>query len=260
VNVVEVTRNGPVTQIILNRPEVLNALNPETHDALHDAFDAFAADPAQLVCVITGAGKRAFCAGSDLKAAIQAKTPFTTYPESGYGGLARRFDCDKPIIAAVNGLALGGGFELILACDIVIAAEHASFGLPEPLVGAIALAGGLHRLARRVPLNIAMGLIVSSRRIDAQEALRLGLVNEVVPQAELLAAAQRWCDDIIKASPVAVQTSKALVRRGLAEPSIETALEQQAHYPEYRAWATSNDFKEGLQAFSERRAPSWTGT
>lgn len=257
---IEVTRDGPITQVMLNRPDVLNALNIEMHYELHEAFDAFAADPQQLICLVTGAGDRAFCAGSDVRAAAASDTPIANYPPSGYAGLTQRFDCDKPIIAAVNGLALGGGFELILACDIVIASERASFGLPEPLIGAIALAGGLHRLARRVPLNLAMGLIMTSRRLDVREAFQYGLVNEVAAHDDLMITARRWCDEILKASPVAIQTSKALVRRGLAEPDVDAALRHQSAYPEFVAWAASNDFTEGLQAFAERRPPHWTGT
>lgn len=254
-----VENDGPVTKVTLNRPEAMNAINVAMHYELDEAFNAFAQDPKQLICLITGAGDRAFCAGSDVRAAAEADSPIATYPASGYGGLTRRFDCDKPFIAAVNGVALGGGFEIALACDVIIASERAQFGLPEPLVGAIALAGGLHRLARRLPHNIAMGMILSSRNVSAQDAARYGLANEVVPHEELMAAAERWCSDILKASPVAVQASKAIVRRGLAEVDVEAALERQDTYPEYIAWSTSADFKEGLSAFAERRRPVWTG-
>ncbi len=141
---------GGVRTITLNRPEVLNAINADMHWELEEAFNAYAAAPDEHVCVVTGTG-RAFCAGTDLKAAVaEGRRP---YPPHGYAGLIERFDCPKPIIAAVNGLALGGGFELALACDVIIAAESASFGLPEPLVGAVALGGGLHRLARQIPLK-----------------------------------------------------------------------------------------------------------
>jgi enoyl-CoA hydratase/carnithine racemase len=132
---------GGVTTITLNRPEVMNAINAAMHHELQTAFDAFAADPAQFLCVVTGAGNLAFCAGSDLKAA--SRDGHRDYPMSGYAGLIERFDCPKPFIAAVNGVAMGGGFELALACDLIIAAESASFALPEPLVGAVALGGGV---------------------------------------------------------------------------------------------------------------------
>lgn len=162
-----VTQAGAITTVTLNRPAVMNAINAEMHYELQAAFDAFARDETQHVCVVTGAGDRAFCAGSDLKAAV--RDGHRDYPASGYAGLIERFDCPKPIIAAVNGLALGGGFEVALACDIIIASDTASFGLPEPLVGAVALGGGLHRLARQIGLKQAMGLILTSRRVSADE-------------------------------------------------------------------------------------------
>jgi crotonobetainyl-CoA hydratase len=258
-NHIKVVRDGPVTQVELNRPEVLNAITAEMHDELQAAFDDFAVDPEQRVCIITGAGDRAFCAGTDVKAAVAAGPGVSAYPRSGYAGLTERFDCNKPFIAAVNGLALGGGFEIVLACDIVIASEDASFGLPEPLIGAIALAGGLHRLAQRLPINLAMGMILTSRAMSARDALQHGLVNELVAPDELMAAARRWGDDILRASPVATQMSKAIVRRGLAEPDLETALRNQSGYPEFTEWKTSQDFHEGIQAFAERRAPRWSG-
>lgn len=257
---VDVARDGPVTVVTLNRPDVMNALNIEMHFELHEAFDAFAADPEQRVCVITGAGERAFCAGSDIKAAAAAETAIADYPPSGYAGLTARFDCDKPFIAAVNGVALGGGFEIALACDIVVAAEHAQFALPEPRVGAIAMGGGLHRLARRLPVNLAMGMILSSRPMNAPDAHQCGIVNEVLPAEALMSGVRRWCDDIVRASPVAIQASKAIVRRGLAEPDVETALRHQSGYPEFAAWRESHDFAEGFRAFTERRPPRWSGS
>jgi crotonobetainyl-CoA hydratase len=247
-----------VTTVTLNRPEVMNAINIEMHHELQAAFDQFAADPSQHVCVVTGAGTRAFCAGSDLKAAASGSLP-SAYPHSGYAGLIERFDCPKPFIASVNGIALGGGFELALACDIIVASEAASFGLPEPLVGAIALGGGLHRLARQIPLKQAMGLVLSSRRLTAADGLRAGVVNEVVPPEELAAATRGWVDDILRASPVSVRASKAVINRGLIEPSVEAAMRCQADWPEFIAWRQSEDAKEGPRAFAEKRAPKWLG-
>ena len=255
---ITISRAGPVTTVTLNRPEVMNAINVEMHAELQIAFDEFAQDPDQWVCVVTGAGDRAFCAGPDLKAAAKSGLP-PTYPKSGYAGLIERFDCNKPIIAAVNGVALGGGFEVALACDLIIASENASFGLPEPLVGAVALGGGLHRLSRQMPLKQAMGAILTSRRISAEDALKYGLVNEVVPQAELMACVENWCQEILRASPVSVRTSKAVVNRGLMESSVEEAMKNQAEYPEFIAWRASEDIKEGPSAFAEKRKPKWTG-
>ena len=252
---ITVTTDGPVTTIRLNRPEVMNAINPAMHHELQVAFDAFAADVSQFIAVVTGAGDRAFCAGSDLK----SRELGAAYPASGYAGLIERFDCDKPIIAAVNGLALGGGFEVALACDVIIASDIASFGLPEPLVGAVALGGGMHRLARQIGLKQAMGMILTSARVSAAEGLRLGFVNEVVPQAELAAATRRWCDAILKGSPMSIRASKQTVMRGLDEPSLAAAIANQSHYPAYAAWRASDDAKEGPTAFAEKRPPVWQG-
>jgi enoyl-CoA hydratase/carnithine racemase len=257
-NFITVTRAGAVTTITLNRPEVMNAINPPMHDELQAAFDAFAGDPDQWVCVVTGAGPRAFCAGSDLKAAA-ASGVAGAYPRSGYAGLIERFDCHKPIIAAVNGVALGGGFEIALACDLIIAADTARFGLPEPLVGAVALGAGLHRLARQIPLKQAMGMILTSRQVSAAEGLALGFVNEVVPPRDLMAATARWVDQILRASPVSIRTSKAVVQHGLAEDSVQAAMQAQPDYPEFMAWRASEDAREGPRAFAEKRAPVWTG-
>ena len=248
--------SGAVRKITLNRPEVLNAINADMHWELEEAFDRFAAAADEHICVVTGAG-RGFCAGTDLKAAVaEGRRP---YPPHGYAGLIERFDCPKPIIAAVNGLALGGGFELALACDLIIATQSASFGLPEPLVGAVALGGGLHRLARQVPLKQAMGMILSSRRIAAEEGYRLGFVTEVVADGELDEAIARWCAEILRASPVSIRTSKQMVMNGLAEPGIEAALKAQRHDPAFQEWQNSEDAKEGPRAFAEKRQPEWKG-
>jgi enoyl-CoA hydratase/carnithine racemase len=248
---------GGVTRITLDRPEAMNAIVPEMHRELERAFDDFAADDEQLVCVITGAG-RAFCAGSDLKAASTTGLP-ADYPPHGYAGLIERFDLTKPVIAAVNGVALGGGFEIALACDVIIASEEAGFGLPEPLVGAVALGGGVHRLARQIGLKQAMGMILASRRVGAEEGLRLGFVTEVVPAGDLDAAVERWCRDILRGAPLAVRASKEAVMRGLDEPDLASAIDGQRAYPAFARWRTSDDLDEGMRAFAEKRAPEWRG-
>ena len=251
-----VTCADRVTTLMLNRPESMNALNPALHEELERARDAFAADAGQCVCVITGAGPRAFCAGSDLKIAA-AQDSFGTYPAHGYAGIVERFDLDKPVIAAVNGVAMGGGFELALACDLIIAADTARFGLPEPRVGAVALGGGVHRLARQIGMKAAMGMVLTARPVTAQEGLALGFVNEVVPAAELETATRCWIDQILACSPIAIEASKQTLLRGLDEPSLADALRNQAGYPKFAAWLASDDKREGPRAFAEKRAPRW---
>ena len=162
---------GRVLHVTLNRPGVLNALHPPAHFELAEIFDVFAADPELWIAVIGGAGARGFCTGTDLK--VRAQLGRDDYPASGFGGLTRRFDLDKPVIAAVNGVALGGGLEIALACDLIIAAEHATFGFPEPRVGLAAMGGGVHRLVRQLPDKVAMGMLLTGRQITAHEALEL---------------------------------------------------------------------------------------
>ena len=254
-----VETEGRVTRITLNRPEVMNAISNAMHHELEAAFDAFAADKEQRICVVTGAGDRAFCAGSDLKAAAGDGALATEYPAHGYAGLIERFDLDKPVVAAVNGVALGGGFEIALACDLIIATENATFGLPEPLVGAVALGGGLHRLARQIGLKRAMGMILTARPVTAAEGLQLGFVNEVVPARDLDDAVGRWCGQMLECAPLALNASKQTVMRGLDEQSLSGAIAAQHEYPAYKTWRHAEDTVEGPRAFAEKRAPVWRG-
>lgn len=254
---IKVDREGPVTVVTLNRPEVMNALHSPAHHELHAAFDAFAADPDQWVAIVTGAGERAFSAGNDLK--HQAGGGGMGLPASGFAGLTERFDLTKPLIAAVNGVAMGGGFEIALACDLIIAAETATFALPEPRVGLAALAGGLHRLPRQIGQKQAMGMILTGRRVSAAEGRELGFVNEVVPAAELMSAARRWAAQICELSPMSIRASKEAVFKGLDEPSLAAAMGAQMRYPAISAMLRSEDFKEGPRAFAEKRAPEWKG-
>jgi crotonobetainyl-CoA hydratase len=251
-----VTRKGAITIVTLSRPEVYNALHTDAHFELNKVFDDFSADPEQWVAIVTGAGDKAFCAGNDLK--WQAAGGKRGWDKGGFAGLTTRFDCDKPIIAAVNGVAMGGGFEIALACDLIIASENATFALPEPRVGLAALAGGLHRLPRQIGLKRAMGMILTARHVSAREGFELGFVNEVVPQGEALAAAERWAQTICKNSPMSIRASKQTIQNGLAV-SLEQAMAEQRDYPAVKAMVASQDYVEGPKAFSEKRPPKWVG-
>ncbi len=250
-----VERDGRVLLVTIDRPEVLNALHPPANFELEQVFDDFASDSDLWVAIITGAGDRAFSAGNDLK--FQASGGRVEVPKRGFGGLTARFDNDKPIIAAVNGLAMGGGFEVALACDLIVAADTAEFALPEPRVGLAALAGGVHRLPRQIPVKQAMGMILTGRRVSAEEGLRLGFVNEVVPRAELMQAARRWADAILECAPLSVRASKQAALDGLDEASLEGAMTRR--YDGLGRMLKSEDFVEGPRAFAEKRKPVWKG-
>lgn len=249
------TREGPLTLVTINRPEAYNALNAEAHLELARVFDDFAADDALWVAIITGAGTKAFCAGHDLKQ--QASGGGLTTPPCGFGGLTARFNLAKPVIAAVNGVAMGGGFELALACDIIVAAEKAAFALPEPKVGLAALAGGIQRLPREIGLKRAMGLMLTGRRVSAREGHALGFVNEVA-DGDVLDAARRWADEILAASPMSVRATKDAVLRSLGV-SVEQGLREEWDYPAMKAMLGSADAIEGPAAFAEKRVPRWRG-
>jgi enoyl-CoA hydratase/carnithine racemase len=253
---IAVERDGPLTTITLNRPEVLNALHSPMHFEMDAALNAFHADPEQWVGIITGAGERAFSAGNDLK--WQAAGGEMRAPATGFAGLTSRFDLTKPLIAAVNGVAMGGGFEIALVCDLIVAAEGAVFALPEPRVGLAALAGGLHRLPRAIGVKRAMGMILSGRRVGAKEGYELGFVNEVAP-GEVMAAARRWAALICECGPLSIRASKEAVMRGLDEPSLEAAIKGQRRYEAVAALFHSEDFVEGPRAFAEKRPPQWKG-
>lgn len=249
-------KRGHVFLLSINRPEVMNALHRPANLQMQAALDGFAADPELWIAIITGTGPRAFCAGNDLK--YQAGGGDTTSVPNGFGGIVGRFDLNKPVIAAVNGIAMGGGFEIALACDLIIASENAIFALPEPRVGLAALAGGLLRLPRQIPLKQAMGMILTGRHVPAPEARAMGFVNEVVPEGQALEAAERWAAEIAARSPMSVRASKEVVRRGL-EMELEPAFRTQREFPAVKAMLASEDFIEGPRAFSEKRPPQWKG-
>ena len=251
-----VEREGAILWITINRPASLNALNPLAHREASAALDTFAAEPELRVAVLTGAGDRAFCVGSDLKS--RAERNADDHPPTGFAGISHRFDLPKPVIAAVNGLALGGGTEIVAACDMAIAADHAEFSLPEPRVGLAALGGGgLQRLARNMPLKHAMDLVLTGRRIGAAEAKAMGLINDAVPAAELKARVRQVAEMIIAGAPLAIEASKQVMLESLEMGSLQGSL--RAIYPAAQRMLASEDAKEGQRAFVEKRKPRWQG-
>lgn len=253
----KVEREGRLTIVTINRPEVMNSLHPPANFELAKVFDSFAQDMEQWVAVITGSGDKAFSAGNDLK--YQAAGNPITVPPTGFAGLTARYDLNKPVIAAVNGLAMGGGFEIALACDLIVAAESAVFALPEPKVGLAALAGGLHRLPREIGLKKALGMILTARRVTAAEGQALGFVNELAKPGEALAAAKKLAGQILECSPMSIRASKEAVYRGLMEPSVKAAIENQSKFDAVRAMFRSEDLIEGPMAFAQKRPPQWKG-
>lgn len=251
---VTVEKRGHVLVVTINRPSVMNALHPPASMEMEDVWNDFAADEDLWVGVVTGAGERAFSAGNDLK--HQAMGGDMSMPASGFGGLTSRFDLYKPIIAALNGLALGGGFEIALACDIIIASEKASMGLPEPRVGLAALAGGMHRLPRQIGLKNAMGMMLTGRRLDAREAYRLGLVQEVTAPEALMGRTLAWAEEIAECAPLSVRASKEVAMKGLGHP-LEEAMRMR--FDGLSKMFSSEDFIEGPMAFAQKRKPQWKG-
>jgi crotonobetainyl-CoA hydratase/dehydration protein DpgD len=255
-------KKGNVAHVTLSRPEVLNAMNLAMHSRLAEVWDEVEADDDVLVCVLTGAGGRSFSVGQDLRERARldaAGTPpggVGSRGEPGWPRLTERFTMSTPMVARVDGYALGGGFELAMACDVIVASESAVFGLPEARLGLIPGAGGVFRLARQIPVRTAMGYLLTGRRLTAATALRLGLVNQVVAPEDLDRCVAEWTDDITGSAPLSVRAIKECVLRSLDMP-LDQAFTARYSWEEKRRH--SRDAVEGPRAFSENRAPLWKG-
>ncbi len=255
---VRYTAHDHVARVTLDRPDRLNAVDQATEAELIRLWEAIEMDRDIRVVVLTGAGERAFCTGADMKGGSGASgLEYWASPRpGGFGGIALRDSLDVPVIARVNGHALGGGMEMVLGCDIVVASTNATFGLPEPRVGRLALDGGIALLTRRIPHAWAMGMLLTGRRISAEEALRFGLVNEVVSMQGLDDAVASWVADILACAPLSVRAIKQMVRAGQRLSAQEA---QMLRLPALVEALQSADQDEGVRAFREKRAPQWRG-
>jgi acetyl-CoA C-acetyltransferase len=248
-----IRRDGHLLEVTINRPDRRNSLHPAANAELEEVFDAYFADPELWVAVLTGAGDRAFCAGNDLM--HMASGGPACVPKTGFAGLTCREGREKPVIAAVNGPALAGGFEIVLACDLVVAAANAEFALTEVKVGLVAALGGIARLPRVIGPTAATEMILTGRRVDAREARELGLVNRVVPVGGALAGARELAAEILTGSPTSVRLSMRAMAAAAREPDVARAAR---HDPDLLdELLTSADAAEGVQAFAEKRPPRW---
>ena len=247
-----------VARVTLNRPASMNAVDGETEQELQRIWAAIEADRELRVVVLTGAGDRAFCAGSDMKNSDhKTGLEYWAAPRpDGFGGIALRQTLDVPVLARVNGFALGGGFEMVLGCDIVVACDDATFGLPEARVGRLPLDGGMTLLQRQIAFRPAMGILLTGRRVPAREALALGIVNEVVPRSDLDSTVDRWVQDVLACAPLSVRAIKQVVRRAAHLSASEA---QAQRLPALIEALASEDSQEGVLAFREKRAPVWKG-
>jgi crotonobetainyl-CoA hydratase len=259
VTALAVVRDGPVLEVTLDRPKA-NAIDAATSRQMGELFCEFRDDPALRVAIITGAGERFFSAGWDLAAAADGESIESDYGPGGFAGLTELHDLDKPVIAAVNGLAVGGGFELALACDLVVAVDSAEFFVPEALVGVLADAATF-RLPKRLPRPIAMELLLTGRRMGAEEAHRWGLVNAVTARAALMETARDYARSIVRAAPLAVAAVKEIARATEAMSIAECyRLMRSGTLPAYERMLASDDAREGPRAFTEKREPRWQGS
>lgn len=255
---VHYTVDGHVARVTIDRPHVLNAVDEATELQMESIWQRIENDPEIRAVVLTGAGDRAFCAGADLQAADDATGAeyWHRANPNGFGGIALRTSLDVPIIARVNGYAMGGGLEMVLGCDIVVAADTAQLGLTEPRVGYLPLGGGISLAMRRLPYLHAMAILLTGRRVTASEALTMGLVSEVAPAAELDTAVDRWLADILACAPTSLRAIKQIVQR---TSHLDAREALNLKLPALVAALDSEDSREGPAAFREKRPPRWTG-
>jgi crotonobetainyl-CoA hydratase len=250
-------RDGVAT-VTLNRPEVLNAVDDETHHELHAIWDDIEARDDVRVVVLTGTGERAFCAGSDMKSENQ-RTGIEYWAAGhpdGYGGLTVRRSLSGAVLGGINGVGMGGGLELALGCDLLVVAEHARLGLPEAKVGRVPLDGGVIALSRQLPHRLAMQLLLTGEPITAQRALEIGLVNAVAPKGELDSVTDALVQQVLRCAPLSLQAIKALINRS---DGLSTRDAVALRVPEVFRALTSKDAEEGVRAFIEKRDPLWLG-
>ena len=254
---VELTLRDHVATVTLARPEAMNAVDLATEAELQKIWTQIENDSEVRVVVLTGSGERAFCVGSDLKNTQLTGLEYWAAPRpGGFGGIALRETLNVPVIARVNGYALGGGFEMVLGCDIVVACEEARFALPEPRVGRMPLDGGMVLLQRQVPFRKAMAMMLTGKHVTAAQALDMGLVNEVVPRADLDAAVARWVDDILACAPLSLKAIKQVVRNTV---TLSPRQAQALRLPALIEALQSEDGDEGVLAFQQKRKPQWKG-
>ncbi len=257
---VQLIETDGVAEIVLDRPKA-NAIDAATSRQLGEVFARVRDSASIRAAIFRTGGERIFCAGWDLHAAANGgESEADDYGIGGFAGITAMFDLYKPVVAAVHGLAVGGGFELVLACDLVVAAPEARFSLPETKIGVLADAGGVQRLPRKLPTNVAMDMLLTGRTMDAEEALRWGLVNYMVPRSELLAKARELARTLADGAPLSVQAIKQVVS-GIENLSQEEALSaiKGGQFPLYDAMLASEDHEEGPRAFAEKRKPNWKG-
>lgn len=253
-----VARRGRVLEVALDRPKA-NAIDGATSRRMGDLFAEFRDDPDLRVAVVTAAGDRFFSAGWDLKGAAEGEPPDTDYGVGGFGGLQELPDLNKPVIAAVNGMAVGGGLELAISCDLVLAAEHARFALPEINVGVLADAASI-KLHRRIPFHVCMDLLLTGRWMEAGEAARWGLVNEVLPAARLMDRARELADLLADGPPLVFAAIKETIRM-TEDLKVQEAFDLMhgKGIPAVNTLYGSEDLQEGTRAFAEKRRPVWKG-